>query len=166
MGLLRRFALIFLILAGTVGCDQISKSVARDHLQGQATQHYLADTFRLQYAENRGAFLGLGKSLSKTVRQAIFTVGAIAMVAAVLLYALLSNGISRTDIISLALIGAGGVGNIIDRVRFDGSVTDFMNLGIGPVRTGIFNVADVALMAGLALMLLVAWRGARQPQDA
>jgi len=116
MGLLRRFALIFLILAGTVGCDQISKSVARDHLQGQPTQRYLADTFRLQYAENRGAFLGLGKSLSKTTRQAIFTVGAIAMVAAVLLYALLSNGISRTDIISLALIGAGGAGNIIDRV--------------------------------------------------
>lgn len=153
--------MIFLILAATVGCDQISKSVARDHLQGQATQRYLGDTFRLQYAENRGAFLGLGKSLSKTSRQAIFTVGAIALVTAVLLYALFSSGISRTDVISLALIGAGGIGNIIDRVRFDGSVTDFMNLGIGPLRTGIFNVADVALMVGLALMLLTAWRDAR-----
>ena len=162
MALVRRLALILLIVAGTVGCDQLSKSAARDHLQGQATQRYLGDVFRLQYAENRGAFLGLGKSLSKPVRRAIFTGGAILMVAAVLLYALLSSSVSRAELISLALIGAGGAGNIIDRVRFDGSVTDFMNLGIGSIRTGIFNVADVALMVGLALMLLTAWRDTRQ----
>jgi signal peptidase II len=38
---------------------------------------------------------------------------------------------------------AGGLGNIIDRLRFDRHVTDFMNLGIGSVRTGIFNFADL-----------------------
>jgi signal peptidase II len=38
----------------------------------------------------------------------------------------------------LALLLAGGFGNLIDRVLHDGSVTDFLNVGIGPIRTGIF----------------------------
>ncbi len=43
---------------------------------------------------------------------------------------------------------AGGIGNLIDRMLLDGHVTDFMNLGIGSFRTGIFNIADVILMMG------------------
>jgi lipoprotein signal peptidase len=35
-----------------------------------------------------------------------------------------------------------------------GNVTDFLNIGVGPVRTGIFNFADVALMLGLALLVV------------
>jgi signal peptidase II len=47
---------------------------------------------------------------------------------------------------------AGGASNWIDRaVR--GSVVDFMNVGIGPVRTGVFNVADVAIMLGAVLIV-------------
>jgi len=36
-----------------------------------------------------------------------------------------------------------------------GSVIDFLNVGIGPIRTGIFNVADMAIMAGIGIFLLV-----------
>ena len=39
--------------------------------------------------------------------------------------------------VSLAYILAGGVGNLIDRVFNDGLVTDFLNIGVGPLRTGI-----------------------------
>ncbi len=56
--------------------------------------------------------------------------------------------------VSLTLILAGGVGNLIDRVTNDGLVTDFLNIGVGAFRTGIFNVADVAVMTG-ALGLLI-----------
>ena len=49
---------------------------------------------------------------------------------------------------------AGGIGNLIDRVFHGGLVIDFLNMGIGPVRTGIFNVADMAIMAGFALLIL------------
>ncbi|HEY8123705.1 MAG TPA: signal peptidase II, partial [Myxococcota bacterium] len=41
-----------------------------------------------------------------------------------------------------------------DRVLNAGAVTDFVSLGVGPLRTGIFNLADVAIMAGAALLLL------------
>src|SRR4030095_6814365 len=58
------------------------------------------------------------------------------------------------------LVIAGGASNWIDRV-VRGSVVDFMNVGIGPLRTGIFNVADVAIMVGVAIVALTAFRNDR-----
>jgi signal peptidase II len=43
----------------------------------------------------------------------------------------------------------------------DGAVTDFVSLGLGALRTGIFNVADLAIVAGLLLFLAVGASGAR-----
>ena len=57
-----------------------------------------------------------------------------------------------------ALIIGGGIGNLIDRLIHDGSVTDFMNIGIGRVRTGIFNAADIFLIVGLGLFILMQQR--------
>jgi len=56
-------------------------------------------------------------------------------------------------LLGVALIVAGGASNWIDRLVI-GSVVDFLNVGIGPVRTGIFNVADVAIMLGVMLIVL------------
>jgi len=53
-----------------------------------------------------------------------------------------------------ALVCSGGLGNLIDRIGRHGYVTDFLNVGIGPVRTGIFNVADFALMIGVVLLFM------------
>jgi len=55
---------------------------------------------------------------------------------------------------------AGGLSNLVDRIAM-GRVIDFLNIGIGPFRTGIFNVADVAIMAGAAIMLIAELRAAR-----
>ena len=48
----------------------------------------------------------------------------------------------------MIFILAGGIGNLIDRILNNGLVTDFINVGIGPLRTGIFNVADIAFTCG------------------
>ena len=55
-----KFGLITVILLGSVGCDQVTKAAAREHLAGRGTLSYLGDTIRLGLAENHGAFLGLG----------------------------------------------------------------------------------------------------------
>jgi signal peptidase II len=65
----------------------------------------------------------------------------------------------------LSLICGGGVGNLADRVRYHGYVTDFLNVGIGPVGTGIFNMADVALMTGMALLFLLHRRTKRKERN-
>jgi len=49
---------------------------------------------------------------------------------------------------------AGIILGLIDRVFYDGSVTDFLNLGMGGLRTGIFNIADVLEVIGVALFAL------------
>ncbi len=55
------------------------------------------------------------------------------------------------------LFVASDLSNLIDRVAM-GSVIDFINVGIGSFRTGIFNIADVAIMAGAALLLAEQYR--------
>ena len=48
---------------------------------------------------------------------------------------------------------AGGASNLIDRFTHGGYVVDFINLGIGSLRTGIFNVADIAITLGVLILL-------------
>jgi signal peptidase II len=97
--------------------------------------------------ENPGAFLGLGASLPGCA----LTVAASAGMA-VLLTAAFRSGWTGLPLIGVVLACSGGASNLIDRV-VRGSVVDFMNVGVGPLRTGIFNFADVAIMAGIALVL-------------
>lgn len=56
-------------------------------------------------------------------------------------------------LLAFIMIFAGGVGNIIDRIVNDRHVIDFMNMGIGTLRTGIFNFADLCLTTGVVLLL-------------
>jgi len=56
--------------------------------------------------------------------------------------------------IALGLVAGGGISNLIDRLFYDGRVTDFLNIGIGSFRTGIFNLADMAILAGALLLIL------------
>ncbi len=115
---------------------------------------YLAETFRLQYAENTGAFLSLGASLPKVVRTWLFTFLSGGLLIGLLLYMLMSRDLNRQHIFALSMILGGGFSNLIDRMLYDGRVVDFMNMGIGNVRTGIFNFADVLIMVGMSLIIL------------
>ena len=58
-----------------------------------------------------------------------------------------------TRLVLLILFVGGGVSNLLDRI-IHGAAVDFMNVGIGPLRTGIFNVAAVAIMLGVGIVLL------------
>jgi len=143
-----------------VGLDQLTKQIAIAHLKGRPpiafpASWYPHDLFHLRYAENTGAFLSLGSQLSDGVRfwaLTVLNVVILTIVGGVLtLRRVLDAGVT----VALTLIFAGGVGNLIDRVLRDGVVVDFMNMGIRGLRTGVFNVADVAIMAGLFLLLFL-----------
>jgi signal peptidase II len=76
-------------------------------------------------------------------------------------------------IVALALILAGGVGNLIDRIAYGGIVVDYMNMGLPWVsirgwepRTGIFNVADLAIVGGLVLMVIAEFFKPAAPETA
>lgn len=147
------------VLLLSVGCDQSTKSLARTHLRDSDAVTMLGGTIRLEYAENPGGFLSLGDHLPGRWRSAAFTGIGIAGALALFTYALFFSS-DRIQVVAVSLMCAGAVGNLLDRLFWGGNVTDFLNVGIGPVRTGIFNVADVSLMAG-ALLLALTTRSAR-----
>ena len=157
--LVMRCCVVLLLVAGTVGCDGVSKHLAAEKLSGVPVQSFLADTVRLSYAENTGGFLSLGEALPGWARMALFTVATGAFLV-LLDAAAWRMGWQRWRTVALSLFVAGGFSNWVDRLG-DGKVVDFLNVGIGSVRTGIFNVADVAIMVGVALFLFAELQAAR-----
>ena len=150
----RRLTWVFALVATLVTLDQTTKAIAIRTLRVRPPIIFAGDVFRFQYAENTGAFLGLGSALPDGLRFGFFTALNVIILSGVAVYLVLRPKISARIALALTLILAGGIGNIIDRVMRDGRVVDFMNLGLGSLRTGIFNVADLAIVAGLGLMVL------------
>ncbi len=163
---LSRAVVVALTLFCCVGCDQASKAAARSFLSSGTLHSYLADSLRLQLTENPGSFLSLGAALPQQVRFWLFTAVVGLLLLGILGAALFAKRLDRPRAMSLALIAGGGVSNLIDRLWNDGRVTDFLNVGIGAVRTGVFNLADMLILSG-ALALLFAnriWPEAKEPR--
>ena len=149
-----RFIVVMLTLSCCVGCDQVSKSAARSLLHSGVTESLLSDSLRLQLTQNPGSFLSLGASLPEQLRFSLFTAAVAVILAGLVCVALFARRLSTARFVALALVAGGGVSNLIDRLLYDGRVTDFLNVGIGSLRTGIFNLADTAILAGALLYVL------------
>jgi signal peptidase II len=154
-----------LTLCCCVGCDQVSKSAARSLLHSGATESLFADSLRLQLTENPGSFLSMGASLPEHLRFTLFTAAVAVLLTGLVCAALFARRLSTTRFVALALVAGGGLSNLIDRLVYDGRVTDFLNVGIGSLRTGIFNLADMAILAG-ALLLILKGNAASPPAPA
>ncbi|MCB0088856.1 MAG: signal peptidase II [Caldilineaceae bacterium] len=155
MNKLSRILILLFVIFTCVGCDQATKRVAETHLRTSAPISYLNNTVRLEYAENPGAFLSLGAGLSEDAQHWIFTIMVTLILGGFLLFAFLYlHNLRLATLIALALYIGGGLGNLIDRLFNNGVVVDFMNVGVGSLRTGIFNVADMAIMAAVAILLI------------
>lgn len=154
-----RIALILVILVACVGCDQSTKYTARQLLRGQDTLYLLGGMLQIGYTENLGAFLGMGANMPAILRSTVL-IAMVAIFLTVMFVVLIrSPELERPTLIAGALIMCGGISNLIDRILNQGAVIDFLNLGIGRLRTGVFNVADLAIVAGFVLLV---WRYARE----
>jgi signal peptidase II len=148
----KRVILIILVSVSCVSCDQTTKSIAAANLPNMKILSYFGNTLRLQLTYNPGAFLSLGSSLPEVIRHSIFTVGTCFILLGVLAFALFSRPGRLSVVLAFSLFLAGGIGNLIDRIIHHGSVVDFINIGIGSLRTGIFNIADVVIMGGFIFL--------------
>lgn len=150
----RRIILLMLVVVTCAGCDQATKAVAKALLPPSGARMTFYNTLTLVYTENPGAFLSLGATWPAGVRVALFTVATGLLLAVALPWLLYAQRGSPGQQISLALIVGGGVGNLLDRLLHHGRVVDFLHLAVGPVQTGVFNVADVAITGGTLLLAL------------
>ena len=149
-----KFGLVVLILVSCAGCDRVTKHIAREWLAPRPPISVLNDLVRFEYVENAGAFLGLGSSMPRELRFALFVILTGVILALTLAFIARVGDLGLGSLIGLSLVAGGGVGNLIDRILNDGAVTDFVRLGIGSLRTGIFNLADVAIVVGVVMILL------------
>lgn len=151
-----KIAFFCAISVAFIGCDRLTKSIAKEHLMDKGPLSYFHDTFRLEYIENTGAALGFGENLAKGA--SFWLLGILPLIALLILFGYTifkSKEMPLPKMICMSLIFAGGVGNIIDRLLFDRHVTDFMNIGILNIRTAIFNFADLYITIGVIAFILL-----------
>ncbi|MGH1386062.1 signal peptidase II [Kordia sp.] len=150
-----RMLLIFGLILINVGCDQVSKSVARNHIDETERISVIGEYVVLMKTENKGAFLGFMSSMENPILKSIFLIILpIAVLFFILRMIIIDKNLDRYMIFGLCCIIGGGIGNLYDRILYR-SVTDFMHIDLGGVfKTGIFNMADVSVMLGTGLLIL------------
>jgi signal peptidase II len=157
-----RAPLFLLTLLAAAGCDQATKHVAREVLAGSPAVSLAAGLVRFELALNPGGFLSFGASLPDEIRSLFFLAVVPLGLLLVCVLLLRAGPLDRAALVGLGLVAGGGLANWIDRL-VAGAVTDFVSLGVGGLRTGIFNVADVSVLAGVAVLLLAARPSAGAP---
>jgi signal peptidase II len=139
-----------------VGCDHITKHVARTELAKMQPHPLVAGILELDYTENTDSGFGLLRWVSPAIRMPLLTAvqlsGGLAF-----LVGCLRRRLSTPARSALLLLAAGALGNGLDRLAH-GHVVDFIHLTHWPV----FNVADIYITAGAALLILAA-RSAHRP---
>ncbi len=157
--------MVILIVLGVVIFDQLSKAYAREHIKGNGVVKVVGSFVVLKYAENSGAFLGLGSDISQPYKIFLLVFFPIAVILGAIIYLVKGRNLSVFQVICLSSIIGGGISNILDRVFNNGYVTDFLNFGIGRLRTGILNFADMFITFGAILLLVSVYLGEKNNEE-
>lgn len=153
-GRLRVLARALLVCGAVVALDQITKGAVRDRIaRGESVD--LLPFVQLQHTRNQGVAFGLGGEISP-----LLIAVAVAGLAGLMAYLTLRPGAEPVAWLPAGLLVGGALGNLLDRVR-DGAVTDFIDVGAWPT----FNLADAAIVVGVALLALSALRGDRAERE-
>jgi signal peptidase II len=142
-----------------VVADVVTKLLAESLLSPMRPLSIIGDYVQLRLVFNQCAAFGL--CLGAYSRWIFF---GLALVALLVLRSMVRSARpgDRIRIASLALVCAGAVGNVIDRIRSAQGVVDFVDVGIGSARWPTFNVADSAITVGVAVLLVgTLWRSGR-----
>jgi signal peptidase II len=135
--------------------DVITKAIAERNLLRGIPYEVLGNTVQLKLVYNPGAAFGL--HLGPQSRWIFTVLTILALVILGRLYRSTHTG-HTARVAALALVCAGAVGNLIDRLRSFFGVVDFIDVGIGDSRWPTFNVADMAVSVGAALLAWVLWQ--------
>ena len=137
--------LYIVITALVIFFDQFVKHIVRTNMVPGESFSVIGDFFRIHYIENDGAAFGFFSGQHK------FLMFIPVVIMVLILVFILTHRRAHPLLNSgLALILAGGIGNLIDRFAF-GSVTDMLSFSIFPP---IFNVADIAVTAGCVMAVV------------
>ncbi len=137
-----------IIMVLCVILDQVSKAAVVEKLAPVGTYPLIEDIFHFTYVENRGAAFGMLAD-----HRWVFMILSTAAILAMLVWLFIEKPKSRWIRVSAAFVIAGGIGNMIDRVRL-GYVVDFIDCRF--IDFYVFNVADSFVCIGCGMFLAAA----------
>lgn len=157
-----RNAFIIVLIIINIALDQLSKFWVRADVIPGSQSPIIGDVFTLHNVENAGAFLGMGSNLNPTIKLIVLLILPIVVLGGVLFHVLKNKNMDTYSLVGFCCIIGGGIANIYDRILY-GSVTDFLHIDLGgPLRTGIFNIADVSVMVGMGCLLLAQYKNGKE----
>ena len=148
-------ALFWPVLLVTLVLDVVTKAIAERTLMRGIPHEVLGNTLQLKLVYNPGAAFGLDLGPNSRWIFAVLTVVALLILGR--LYRVTRAG-DVARVAALALVCAGALGNLVDRVRSVFGVVDFIDVGVGATRFWVFNVADVGVSLGALLLAYATWR--------
>ena len=141
-----------------IALDQLTKALFKQILIPGDVKSFFAGSLLVLPTYNQGAFLSFGAGMSDATRNVVFIYAVLAILIGLAVWLFRSPRLGRAEAVAIACILGGGLSNLFDRCVDGGRVFDFLNMGIGNLRTGIFNVADVGIMVGVAMLLFASSR--------
>lgn len=150
-----KYIYVFLISGPIIAIDQVTKLLVNRHIPLHDTISVIPGFFNLTHVRNTGAAFGLLAGMPLVWRVLFFTI--ITLVALTVIGIMIRKAKDRLEIVSLSLIAAGAVGNLIDRLRL-GEVVDFIQLYYGSFVWPSFNVADSSITIGVVILAILLLR--------
>jgi signal peptidase II len=144
------------IIGLVVMIDVATKALAVAHLTPRHIPHrVIGEVVRLTLAYNPGAAFGMHVGPAS---RWIFAVLSLTIVIVLLRVTAELTRVSPLAAIGVPIVIGGALGNLLDRIRYRDGVVDFIDIGIGDMRFWTFNVADIAVTLGAALLIVALWR--------
>lgn len=150
------------IVAGIVALDVVTKALVQRLMGLNEQREVIGDIVRLTYIRNPGAAFGL--HLGEYSRPVFLVLAIVALIALFAMFWFTPER-DRARLTALALVCAGAIGNLVDRILSPLGVVDFLDVGIGTVRWPVFNVADIAVTTGAILLAISLWREEKSDGD-
>jgi signal peptidase II len=147
-------ALFWGLVSVAVALDVVTKWGAGEHLTVHLPRAVFGSWVQLTLVYNPGAAFGIEVGPYSRWIFLVLTLLALAILGR-LYWSTRPQDRLRT--VALGLVCGGAIGNLIDRVRHEHGVVDFLDVGIGAWRWPTFNIADVAVSAGAFLLAWALW---------
>lgn len=143
--------LILLIITTNIGCDQVSKKIVRKNVAPYESIRVFDKHITITNVENTGAFLSLGSSFPRTVKNILLSLLPLVAIVFGVQYLITRPSLPGPTLTGFSFVIGGGIGNLFDRIAY-GSVTDFLHIDLGFFQSGIFNMADLSIMTGVLII--------------
>lgn len=144
----RNVFIYLLILFFTIITDQITKFLVIKFYDTYYELSFLHNFFQFSLIRNYSGFLGIFNAFPDNIRFFLLNVCVSFLLLGCLVFIFWSGNRPSPYSIPLVFVVGGGISNLIDRLLYDGGVIDFISIGVGSFRTGIFNLADIYILVG------------------